>query len=1773
MTFKRLFFASLATLLFFGVSAHAQTDPGIRDTIKVDNIQVNQGDQFPLTVRIFNDEGLNGATVGIRWGDPDLFLDSVSFAGSILEALPVFQRPVTIDNATNHEVLTGFFLFGGAPIPPSADIWATLWFTASATAPDKIVPFDSAKVGPAGDFILIDAATNASIVPEYLAGSVTIGTPSTNTAPVLNPIGPQTVAEGANLNFLVTATDAESVPTLSASPLANATFTDNGDGTGTFDFNPDFTQAGTFNVTFVASDGELSDSEVVAITVTNTNRSPVWATTPAQTVNEGEVLTFGVSATDPDGDALTLSAPNLPLNASFVDSGNGAGAVTFTPDFTQANVYTFKFVADDAPGPTLAAGVRATDTLTVQVTVNNVNRAPVWDPVAAQTVDEGQVLAFGVTSSDPDPLQDPTLRALSLPTNATFTDDGAGDGFVRFAPDFTQAGTYQIILEASDGSLTDTLIIDVTVNNVNRAPVIAAVNDTSVQVGQTLSLTISATDPDSDSLTLGSSILLNSTFTDNGDGTASFSFTPDASQVGAVTVTWTVSDGSLSDSTGATITVTAAPPVLGSISPDTLFFTITEGTIVVVTDCGFLTSTNAPESYTAAVVSGSDPIFTTLVDSAGLTDDSVCVNVAAGALTPGVYHNTVAYTINGIDNNPVDLVTQLTVEPAPTTDSAFVTPDTLWFTTVEGSGDIFSSSAYLTSTNAPAPYIASASGSPLFTALISDTGTTDDSVRFNVNCTGLTPGVFYNTVTINVTGVVNNPVSFVNCLTVEPMAVDTSILALSDSLFMFTSSVDTPFIGGDSLLISNAGPGPDFGWSITNISCTYAPCTPADTGCLGPAVIIPIDPDSSGITVAPLSGTTPAYTFINVDNQNLAPGTYTCVFTVAADSGVQSSPQEFTVEFVVNRAPQQPTSVMALSNTLFEHTVVAGEPNVITDVLDIFNTGDGPDFSWHINLDSAYCLFVPFCPPEIPFCGDTIRFSAADFGIFAPASGVTPSTLIARVSTDTLLPGDYWCFMDVAADSANVENSPQRVSAHLKVLPPPKGPSTDTLFVSTVPATPGSKVKVPVNLINNGPVCKLDIPLMWASSQIFLDSVSFAGTRLDGIAKSDYTVDNGARKVTITFDAVNLALPVGSGRIAYMFFDVFSGITDGGLVPIDRAGAVTESDCVTDGQAPEFFPGGIVIDSSGNVICGRVIDTAGNEIPGATVQIWDNFPNGTLFAEDTTLLDGSFKFNELFVVPYTVYGYAEGYYPATLKDINFGVLGLEVVLTPVSPVQPTNEWVEFYCDANTYMGVPLPVGSVIDAFDPDGDHVGTWFVSETGKYGFMPVYRDDAFTEVDDGADPGDTITLYINGMPAEATGDRVWTQNGDRFEVCLNFDGSVDKTFELRDGWNLISWNLDTDVDDIASIFGPIMDRIDVILSFEEVGLTYDPALPDFSTLTSADHLHGYWVRILPAGDSGFTPLTVTGLPALVNTPIHLEAGWNLVSYLPPVSLPTPSALVSQEGNLRVALGFDGGAQTYEPSLPGFSTLNTMAPCFGYWLKVFDPSVLIYPGFNSAPFIETDGDAAGGALARLGVANELAPTGTWMDIYAKELTLDGAPVNSGTEIRIVDANGALVGYGRTSLGGKLMFTPVYGASTKNESGLHSGEQFSLLVDGKATNETFTFGERGERLEVGALSLREGADGVTLPTDFNLSQNYPNPFNPSTKISFSLPKASEVTLEVFNVLGKRVALLASGFHEAGESTVTWDAVTDDGQPVASGMYFYRLKAGAFSQTRKMVLLK
>jgi hypothetical protein len=404
-------------------------------------------------------------------------------------------------------------------------------------------------------------ATDPGLLTDSNAAIFTVT--ATNDPPVLDPIGPRAVNENENLNFTVTASDPDGTfPALSAenSPLG-ATFDDQGDGTGIFDFTPDFTQSGVYNVTFIASDGALADTEIVAITVNNVNQPPVLEPIGPRLVNEGANLNFVVTASDADGTIPALTTSTPPLNASFADNGDGTGTFDFDPDYTQAGLYPVTFYADD--------GVDI-DSEVVEITVNEEgNQAPILDPIGDQIVYENTNLNLTITASDPDGTI-PSLSATDL-ENATFTDHGDGTGTFDFNPTFDQEGDYPVTFKAFDGALVDSEVVTITVLNTNREPVLDSIGPQSGTEGVLLSFLVTASDPDGTIPQLTTSTLpSNAFFTDSLNGVGLFEFTPDFAQAGVHNVTFYAGDGTDTDSELVVITIAEAgnqAPILDSIGP------------------------------------------------------------------------------------------------------------------------------------------------------------------------------------------------------------------------------------------------------------------------------------------------------------------------------------------------------------------------------------------------------------------------------------------------------------------------------------------------------------------------------------------------------------------------------------------------------------------------------------------------------------------------------------------------------------------------------------------------------------------------------------------------------------------------------------------------------------------------------------------------------------------------------------------------------------------------------------------------------------------------------------------------------------------------------------------------------------------------------------------------------------------------------------------------------------------------------------------------------
>ena len=167
-------------------------------------------------------------------------------------------------------------------------------------------------------------------------------------------------------------------------------------------------------------------------------------------------------------------------------------------------------------------------------------------------------------------------------------------------------------------------------------------------------------------------------------------------------------------------------------------------------------------------------------------------------------------------------------------------------------------------------------------------------------------------------------------------------------------------------------------------------------------------------------------------------------------------------------------------------------------------------------------------------------------------------------------------------------------------------------------------------------------------------------------------------------------------------------------------------------------------------------------------------------------------------------------------------------------------------------------------------------------------------------------------------------------------------------------------------------------------------------------------------------------------------------------------------------------------------------------------------------------------------------------------------------------------GYEITPFSNWLTVSPTSGTLTPSQSAnLSITVDFtgSSVVPDSTYHASITVSSNAQGQPIIPVSVNARTTGVDdpstgLPIAFSLAQNYPNPFNPSTEIEFALPTGGDVRLDVFNVLGQRVATLVNGFLPAGYHSVNWNASSQ-----ASGVYFYKLSAGQFSKVCQMTLMK
>ncbi|MGB0748985.1 MAG: PKD domain-containing protein, partial [Magnetospiraceae bacterium] len=309
---------------------------------------------------------------------------------------------------------------------------------------------------------------------------------------------------------------------------------------------------GTYVVQLIVNDGDY-DSPPATVVITVENQMPLADAGPDAAVYVGDTAFLdGSGSSDPDGDALTyawvLSA--TPTGSSATPSGLDTATPSIIPDIR--GDYVFDLTVTDS------LGASATDS----VTVSTLNRAPVAEAGADQTVSAGATVTLDATASlDPD--QDTLTYAW------TFTEkpQGSSAGFTapttavtQFTADLPGVYVAQVTVHDGDASASDTVAITA-VQIGNQPPVFDPVGDVSINLGQTLKLVLSATDPEGETTPTFSATPLplpaNATL-DSQSGT--FVFQPDASQVGTITLTFLATDSVVESAQTVNITVNGADP-------------------------------------------------------------------------------------------------------------------------------------------------------------------------------------------------------------------------------------------------------------------------------------------------------------------------------------------------------------------------------------------------------------------------------------------------------------------------------------------------------------------------------------------------------------------------------------------------------------------------------------------------------------------------------------------------------------------------------------------------------------------------------------------------------------------------------------------------------------------------------------------------------------------------------------------------------------------------------------------------------------------------------------------------------------------------------------------------------------------------------------------------------------------------------------------------------------------------------------------------------------
>jgi hypothetical protein len=478
--------------------------------------------------------------------------------------------------------------------------------------------------------------------------TVAITVTEQNEAPVLADITDQTVGEGGIITFTAVVTDSD-IPTQTLTfSLSNAPVGATVSNRGVFIWATTEADDGIYTPTLAVSDGIVTTTQIVTLTVTEQNRPPRLATLSDQTVSEGTVITFTAVATDDDLPAqpLQYSLAEAPFGSIISDTGGGFSWPT--NDTHGGGVYTVTVLVSDGA---------LTDSQTVVITVTEVNEPPAFAAtLVGRTIAEGDTLSVNAVASDPDVPAQPLIYTLANePTGMSINNLGR----ITWKTDEQDGpATFDnIVVNVSDGVVTTTQTVAITVTEVNTAPLMAPLSDITVAEGALITFATTVTDTDVPAqpltYTLQSDTPISATLNQSG----LFSWTTTEADGGELyRLTLRVSDGVVTSSQSLLITVTEAnnAPVLAPLADRTVGERSLVGFTAVATDTDnpaqslSFSLDNAPAGASIGPSSGEFTWLTTEDDGFGVY--SATVRVSDGAITTS---QTVAITVTEVNDPPL----------------------------------------------------------------------------------------------------------------------------------------------------------------------------------------------------------------------------------------------------------------------------------------------------------------------------------------------------------------------------------------------------------------------------------------------------------------------------------------------------------------------------------------------------------------------------------------------------------------------------------------------------------------------------------------------------------------------------------------------------------------------------------------------------------------------------------------------------------------------------------------------------------------------------------------------------------------------------------------------------------------------------------------------------------------------------------------------------------------------------------------------------------------